>query len=411
MLDMLQKAVEWYNEMGDVSEGANRASLYKQMREQGKSHAEAAFAARDMLDFNLHGAGNAVRFLTQVVPFFNARVQGLYKLARAGKANPVRMSVVIGATALASIALLMAYKDDDDWKAREDWDRDNYWWFKIGGLAYRIPKPFEVGVAATFAERLAELMISDEMTGKRFAKRLWEMVAGTLSFNPVPQLVKPALDLYADKDSFTGRPIEGFDLENRRKEDRYRGNTSEFGKFVGKAADVTNLSPVQVDHLVRGYLGWIGTASLIASSYMARSITDRPERPAMKLKDVFLVGNFAETLPASSSRYVTQFYEQAREIQQAYRSVSAKIKEGDKAGAISIAQSEAGGVERLVAKNKMTNAYRKALTDLNNKIRSVENASGPGWTPEKKRKHLSVYEAKKAGLAKSFATRVAAFKR
>jgi hypothetical protein len=67
---------------------------------------------------------------------------------------------------------LLAYKDDDDWKKREDWDRDNYWWFKIGDTAYRIPKPFEIGAIGTLAERSLELMISDEMTGKRFAQRM-----------------------------------------------------------------------------------------------------------------------------------------------------------------------------------------------------------------------------------------------
>ena len=68
------------------------------------------------------------------------------------------MAVVIGAASLASLALLAAFGDDDDWKKREDWDRDTYWWFKFGGIAYRIPKPFEIGAAATLVERTAELI-------------------------------------------------------------------------------------------------------------------------------------------------------------------------------------------------------------------------------------------------------------
>lgn len=63
------------------------------------------------------------------------------------------MAYVTGAVAMASLALLAAYGDDDDWKRREDWDRNNFWWFKVGGIAFRIPKPFELGAIGTLAER------------------------------------------------------------------------------------------------------------------------------------------------------------------------------------------------------------------------------------------------------------------
>ena len=75
--------------------------------------------ARDLMDFSMQGSFTSVRFLTQVVPFFNARIQGLYKLGRAAKEDPARFSAVIGGAALAGLGLLLAYSDDDDWKKRE----------------------------------------------------------------------------------------------------------------------------------------------------------------------------------------------------------------------------------------------------------------------------------------------------
>jgi hypothetical protein len=33
---------------------------------------------------------------------------------------------VLGSATLASFALFMVYKEDDDWKQREDWDREKY---------------------------------------------------------------------------------------------------------------------------------------------------------------------------------------------------------------------------------------------------------------------------------------------
>jgi len=353
-----------YNEVGDISEGANRAALYEQLRAQGKTHAEASYQARDLMDFHLRGAGPAARFLAQTVPFFNARAQGLYKLARAGHADPKRMGAVLGATAMASIALMLAYKDDDDWKEREDWDRDTYFWFKAGGRTLRIPKGFEIGAIATLAERGLEYFISDEMTGKRLGDRVLAMLGQTLSFNPTPQIIKPLVDLYADKDSFTGRPIEGPTLEGRLKSDRMTNRTSEFAKLIGAAGDTTGISPVQVDHLIRGYFGWLGTAATVITDIASRPVLDRPEAADMRLRDMFLAGNFVETLPRGSSRYVTEFYDQAKELQQSWNSVRDSIKRGDKA-------PEDAGV--IHSKAQQASRAQKLMGVMTNRIRAVEN--------------------------------------
>ena len=115
-------------ELEAVPEGAERQALYDQMRKKGMSHLEASFYARDMLDFSMQGSWPAFRFLTQVVPFLNARVQGLYKLGRDGISPTARViyntatgkeiessdkvkaqafSVVTMAVAMASLARLL----------------------------------------------------------------------------------------------------------------------------------------------------------------------------------------------------------------------------------------------------------------------------------------------------------------
>ncbi|AVS78404.1 hypothetical protein C8234_10225 [Paracidovorax avenae] len=76
-----------------------------------------------------------------------------------------------------------------------------------------------------------------------------------------------------------------------------------------------DLSPKQVDYLLRGYFSWAGTTVVAAADAIARPALDRGERPDMRLKDMFVVGNFAESLPSGSSRYVTQIYEQAKQVE------------------------------------------------------------------------------------------------
>lgn len=312
---MLKLMWDHYQEFGDRGENVNRMALYKKLRAEGKDHLEASYAARDLLDFSMQGSWRAIRFLTQTVPFFNARLQGLYKGGRAAVENPQRMGYVIGAVALASMALLLAYQDDDDWKKREEWDRDNFWWFRVGGKAFRIPKPFEIGAIGTFAERSLEYMISNEMTGKRFGKRMLSIVGDNLSMNPVPQVARPLIELYANKDFFRGRPIESAGMEKLSPSERIGRNTSATAQLLGKA-DI--LSPVAVDHIARAYFGWLGTAATVILDFGIRPAMGLSDKPEKTLKDAFVIGNFVESLPTNTSRYVTDFYESSKVIEQSH---------------------------------------------------------------------------------------------
>ena len=395
--------IEAYNELGDRSENVNRNALYEQLRAKGVSHLEAAFMARDLMDFAMGGTWPVVRFLTQSVPFLNARLQGLYKLGRSAKDDPARVGYVVGAVALASLALLLMYGDDEDWKKREDWDRDTYWWFKIGGVAYRIPKPFEIGAIGTIAERTWELMFDKEMTGKRYGRRTLEIITEQFAMNPVPQIVKPMIDLYANRDSFTGRAIESMGMERRRPEDRARASTSTIALALGQLglpnpAQLANaryeaLSPVQIDHLVRGYFGWLGTAITAGLDYGLRPMSDRGARPEMRLKDVFLAGSFVETLPANSSRYVTEMYEQARQAQQFWASYRDAVKFGDTARA---AELMAENREQLVKARRLS-GFTDAGGQLNEQVRRIE--ASRSLSPETKRKMIDALEQRRNQLA------------
>jgi len=393
----VRPALDAYNELGDRGEQINRAALYEQMRSRGMDHAEAAFWARDLMDFSMSGKWAAIRTVAQTVPFFNARLQGLYKLGRAGKQDIRRLGYVLGAVSLASLALVLAYEDDDDWKRRPDHDRNNYWWFKIGEKAFRVPKPFEIGAVGTIAERGYELMASDEMTGARFGKAMRDIVMSQLAMNPVPQLFKPMMDIYANQDSFTGRDIESMSLQRLRPEDRYDAQTSEVARFLG-GLGLPNptqlimgrweaLSPKQMDFLARGYFSWLGTMATTALDYGIRPMLDRGERPDLQLREVFLVGNFVESLPSNSSRYVQQLYEQAREVEQAYASYRERLKLGDMEGAKAILADEAETLRKRPAVERLM----RAESLINVQIQRVQN-SGELSGEEKRNRLDSLYE-------------------
>lgn len=339
----LNVAWDKYQEWGNKSEAANRMALYNQMRERKLTHLQASFAARDLLDFSMQGSWPAFRLVTQVVPFMNARVQGLYKLGRDGVTPTARVlyNTVTGkpieqtdkqkaesfgyttlAVAGASMALYMIFKDDEDYKKRDEWDRDNFWWFKLPGMdfAFRVPKPFEIGAFGTMAERTLEQIIDQEAEGKQFGDSIKRMLGDTFALNPVPQMFKPVLDLYANKDSFTGAPIETAGMERLSKQERAADTTSPLAIALGGMTTILGekgeLSPVQVDYAIKAYFGWLGSTAAVTSQYAVMPFRDG-EYPDAKWLDRASLG-LVKSLPSNQSRYATAFYENNRQISEAF---------------------------------------------------------------------------------------------
>lgn len=381
-----------WQEFGDRMENVNRAALYQQLLKKGMTPREAAFKARDMMDFSLQGSWAAIRTMTAVVPFLNARMQGLYRLGRAAKEDPKRLGYVVGAVSLASIALMMAYEDDEDWKAREDWDRDTFWWFKVGDTAYRIPKPFEIGAMGTIAERSVELLINDEMTGKRFGERMKEMVVHTFAMNPVPQAFKPMIELYANKNSFTGRAIETMGMERLSKSERAGPNTSAFAKFIGAAGDYTGVSPVQVDHMVRAYFGWLGTMGTATIDAMVSPLSD-DVKPASRWTDYS--GGFVKELPERQSRYLEEFYDQAKLTSEAM----ADLKHAREAGDYEKAQEIMQDKGTLLAQYRMYQQAQDRIAALNKRIRLVRSSSSTD--AEQKRDQIEMLNQSRNKIAEA----------
>lgn len=397
--NILKDMYEKYNELGNRFENANRLALYDKMIKEGKTHLEASYAARDLLNFTGQGSWKAVKFVSQVVPFFNTRLQGLYKLGRDGisptsrvlcnmatgkpieesdKLKAQRFSIVSSAVALASIGLYMAYEDDEDFKKREDWDRDNFWWFKVDDVAYRIPKPFEIGSLGTIAERAVEQIRDENVEGKVFYDRLRSVIMDTLSLDPTPQFVKPLIDIYANKDSFTNAPIESTGMERLSKQERVTNNTSELAKALGGvsqgAAKIVTLnpeaqgfSPVQMDYALKAYFGWLGSTVAIVSDKAVQPWSDveKPGRPAL---DQYSLG-FAKSLPETQSKYVTNFYNNSKRINEAFADMKRYAEQGEMEKVANI-MAEKGDLIQLQGVYNQTTAqmaeYRKYINIITN---------------------------------------------
>ncbi|WP_281686787.1 LPD38 domain-containing protein [Pseudomonas citronellolis] len=366
----LRSAWDRYQELGDRLESVNRATLYKKLREEGRSHLEASYLARDMMDFTSAGKWASVRFLTQIVPFMNARLQGMYKLGRGAGTDPRRFLAVAGAVAMVSVLLHLLNKDDDEYKELPDFVRNNYWWVRLPSAehALYIPKPFEVGVLGSVAERMTELATAgDDYRAGDFASTLGALLMDQLSMNPVPQAFKPAMEAAFNYDSFRKTAIDSMGQERLPPAERYTSSTSAAAVAAGRLA---NISPQRLEHLMRGYFGWLGTQALNAGDYMLRGPMDLPANPrrdATNPDNWTLYGDFVKPVAGGSSKYLDRFYEMQHQVDQLYASASEARKVDD-----------LGRLEELAGNSTLKlrpiyNAANRRITAINQRMRAVSN--------------------------------------
>lgn len=319
-----------YQELGDRMESVNRAEVYTRVLERTGSHLEASFAARDVMNYTSMGSAAIIRAMAQVLPFFNARMQGLNKLVRGANEDPRRFWGVVGTIGMASAALYLMQAGDDEYDALPDYVRDTYWPIKLGDKWVYIPKPFEVGVLGTVIERATELAVAgDDYQTKDFARTLGSLLINNLSLNPVPQIILPAAEAWYNYDMFRDAPIDSMAMQRLLPEDRYTANTSAGAVFLGQTLGA---SPQKIEHLVVGYLGWLGIQVLNVSDMLGRTMMDLPSSTKWDMsqsQNWFIVGDFLKEEGSTPSKYSNRFYEVQREINQIYSTANAARGVGD----------------------------------------------------------------------------------
>ncbi len=335
--DKFLETFEKYRQVSDKIENANRVVVYNKAIETGKSKRQALFESKDLMDYSLKGNFDAMATLIDMLPFFNARLQGLYKLGRAAKAEGDDQLYKVLSRDLAmkgmkvagfSIALAAMNGDDERYKELPEWDKDAHWHFFLGeggGGHIRVPKPFELGILfGTLPERLFNFGAGNQ-SSRDLGESALHSVFSTLALNPIPQFVLPTLEVMMNKSMFTGRSIEGVGDKNKETEDRYSIHTSDTARLIGKASSALGISPKQVEHLVRGYTGTLGSYVLGLSDHLARIMTGRvkantPVADWPLIKTVFQGGK-----EKSNTMYQQRFYESLHKAQEAYGSYKAAL--------------------------------------------------------------------------------------
>ena len=313
--------------MGELSENATRVGEYRKARLNDKSARTAALDAREVtLDFARHGGSDTIRALNSMTAFFNAGIQGTDKYLRSMKEDPrgTTLRSVIAIT-IPSMILYALNKDDEEYHEQPSWLKDMFWLIPMKGTPMyehspfmRIPKPHLPGALfGTSMERTMDWIVQkDSQAFDGFLETLQNAsIPGQKPFEalppmPIPDVILPAVEWWANKSLFRGGPIVPMSLE--RLPGRYQAQpwTSEYAKGLSNMAHRAGIdvSAMKIENAVFGLTAGTGRMAAKLTDPLLRG-GDEPERPTPTLADRPLARAFAVRPNSGSGQSVERFYE------------------------------------------------------------------------------------------------------
>tara|TARA_X000001388_G_scaffold35986_2_gene25460 strand:- start:4111 stop:11997 length:7887 start_codon:yes stop_codon:yes gene_type:complete len=411
--DLLRLGVRELEKLGESTEMAERTVYFKKLVSEGVPEKEAAYQAMNLINFGRRGAaggylGSAVDGLIPMIPFLNARIQGLYRLIEDPKTpGDVKLRLTRGImlrgsmlTAI-SLGLYALFGEDDRWD-EETLDRKvNYDILYFGDNTFYIPKAFEIG---SLFQSIPVLILDDLLTDKKdLAPGVKSILLNTFAFDPIPQGALPLIEVGTGFDRFTGRPIEGVSLQRNAPHERFYDSTPEAYKavskglaeakdFVGLSTD-TGLSPLELKQIFEGYTGSMG-ASLVSIidtivSY-AGSVPDRPSgffgdpnKPVGLIANTLGIQRFFRDDSERISRFVTDFYDVKRGIEFSYNSIKNAALKNDREE-----------IDRILERKGVALSYRKQFNRVANQLTKINKAiqnviQDPNMSSDAKQKRLT----------------------
>jgi len=313
-----------------ASDAATRVVIYERVMAETGNEAEALFRSMEVMNFHRKGSSALIRVLTAAVPFFNARLQGLDLFYRASTGNMnnkdaaaiQRQFFVRGMTMMAlSTAYWFMVSDDEEYKKQEQETKDNNW--LIPYLGIRIPIPFEVGVLfKTIPERLAAYAFGND-TGQDLRDSLFRNAVSTFAFNPIPQTIKPLVEAGFDINTFTWRPIISEGMKDVDPQYQVGPGTSSVAKGI---AGVLGLSPMKVDHVIKGYTGTMGMYAVDTLDMVMDQFGDSP-RATKRFEQLPVIKRFA--LDPEARGNVTEYYKLKDSVDSVVRTMNFLEKQGE----------------------------------------------------------------------------------
>jgi hypothetical protein len=372
------------NHIAMAADNAVRQAVFEAAEAQGLSKAEAFEKAFEVFNVRRKGSSKTLALASQLIPFFNAYLAAqnvAYKTITGRGISPterVNALQTLAATTASVMTMSLLYSilngDDEDYLNKPAVQRDRLLMIPgTGGMSIPLRSDFFT-MPKIITEHMYLLMTDKGYEdGRKFRESMTNSLANSLlSPTAVPQAIKPIIEVAINRDFFQGRPLIGTYQQKLETERQFTDSTSELGKFIGSSGLI---SPIAVDHLIRGMLGSVGGLTLYMTSAMLDNNPDAP-RPSLSMQDAIA------TLPGMSG-FLAKTYENGLK-----RDFYALKEEVDKAANTfnDMKTRSPQDIESFLAKEenitrlglqKTTNKIADELSKIRKSISFVTNADMP----------------------------------
>jgi len=307
--EIFNKGIEVLERGSEISEASTRTKVYQDVLAKTGDRAEALFAAMETINFSRKGSSRGLQIGMALLPFFNARIQGMdvfYRTMKGEKMMPNQMSADMKGAAVtrfmyfsALSALYALYMSNHPaWENATDEEKDGNIFLPVDfipgikeGTVLKFPIPQELGLVAKMPAERIVTMIMGRSDGGELIDSLQRAVFDTLSFNPIPQVFLPGIEAIANFDFYSQRPIVNQYLASLLPEEQFTEYSTGVAKAAGRAMEKTAfpVSPVMVDHLIRGYFGTIGAYSADILGRLIEEGSDAPVPERMRFSEPYLL--------------------------------------------------------------------------------------------------------------------------
>jgi hypothetical protein len=395
--------------IGEITEFSERTRLVNHLVSKGVDPDEAAFQAYLLAPYSRRGIGTGffggmIATFAPLIPFLNAKIQGTYRLMENEKnlepkkfiGRLVARGAMLGLFSLAA-AVYAAETSPEEWDKEPVERKMLYDIAYVGGGRILLPRSFEVG---TWFGAIP-VMVYDALRkqhGGDLGKAFAFAFTNTLGFSPIPAAVDPAFTVMTNYDFFRGRELESAGMKSRPVSERVQEDTSRVAEGVAYAINNSigqlprgvkmELSPMQAQSLLQGYLGTTGVMILSAIDGFLGWTGVTPGKPAGPLGDPNTPLGIAVTLSGMRrfvkgdeeqvSRFVGDFYDLKREVTQWTTAMNDARLAGDMARANEIASERSD----LFSLKKQVDKASRDVGEISRRMRAIQN--NPNMDPQEK---------------------------
>lgn len=283
----------------ELTRTMNARSYYDAAKKAGKSHDDAmreAVNAYNKVSVDFLRAGSVTRQLNSVIPYLNPGVQGTRTFLKAMKERPVATGAKLLVGVYAPMAAVTAFNMADPerrkiWNEIPQYEKEGSLILVLpgaksngkGGFSGLVKLPVNPAFGAInglIGKGVESAFGKGGVTGEDAVRAILETVQplstepGKLIGSLTPQVLKPGIEQFSNKDMFTGSPIVPDSMLSKPANEQVRDYTSGTARKIG---DLLGISPLRVEKFIKQNFAEVGNQGMNASDNILAALGQIPK--------------------------------------------------------------------------------------------------------------------------------------